>query len=198
MFNFNALLSRMKYIPRWSLMRQSTNEDVAQHTAEVAITAHSLCLLANNKFGGKVNSEKVAVCALYHDVSEILTGDLPTPVKYNNPQIQTAYKEVEKLALKRLCNTAHHDIQKDLMMYMTADNLTYYEKKLLKAADKLCALTKCIEELQSGNKEFESAYNSTFSALKDMKLDVVDYYMEHMLAGYRLCLDELAIIGEIK
>ncbi len=198
MFNFNALLSRMKYIPRWSLMRQAVTEDVAQHTTEVAITAHSLCLLAKNKFGENVNSEKVVVCALYHDVSEILTGDLPTPVKYNNPKIQSAYKEVEKLAVQRLVDTAHPLIQKDLAAFMLAEELTDYEKKLLKAADKLCALTKCIEELQSGNKEFESAYSTTYSALKEMKIDVVDFYMENMLSSYSLCLDELAVISNNK
>ncbi len=198
MYNFNALLSRMKYIPRWSLMRQNTKEDVAQHTTEVMLTAHTLCLLANNKFGHSANCEKVIARGLYHDVSEILTGDLPTPVKYNNPNIQTAYKAVEKLAVDRLLETSHPSIKDDLRPYMTRGNLTEYEKKLLKAADKLCALTKCIEELQSGNKEFESAYNSTCKSLKDMNMDVVDYYMENMLESYKLCLDELAVIRENK
>ncbi|MBQ8604713.1 MAG: 5'-deoxynucleotidase [Oscillospiraceae bacterium] len=194
MFNFNALLARMKYIPRWSLMRQNVEEDVAQHTSEVMITAHTLCLLANNKFGHQVDSEKVIACALYHDVSEILTGDLPTPVKYNNPQIQKAYKEVEKHAVDRLLETAHPDIKDSLRPYMTQENLTDYEKLLLKGADKLCALTKCIEELQSGNKEFQSAFNSTYVSLKEMHLDEVDFYMENMLDSFRLCLDELAKI----
>ncbi|MBQ3008115.1 MAG: 5'-deoxynucleotidase [Oscillospiraceae bacterium] len=194
MFNFNALLARLKYIPRWSLMRQNVEEDVAQHTSEVAITAHTLCLLANNRFGRNVNSEKVVTCAIYHDVSEILTGDLPTPVKYNNPQIQTAYKEVEKHAVKRLLETAHPDLRDTLRPYMTQDNLTDYEKKLLKGADKICALTKCIEELQSGNKEFESAFASTYNSIKEMNLEEVDFFMENMLDGFRLCLDELAKI----
>lgn len=194
MFNFNALLARLKYIPRWSLMRQNVEEDVAQHTSEVAITAHTLCLLANNKFGHTVNSEKVVTCAIYHDVSEILTGDLPTPVKYNNPQIQSAYKAVEKHAVNRLLETAQPDIREGLRPYMTQENLTDYEKMLLKGADKLCALTKCIEELQSGNKEFESAFNSTYKSLKSMKLEEVDFFMENMLDSYRLCLDELAKI----
>ncbi len=194
MYNFNALLSRLKYIPRWSLMRQNEKEDVAQHTSEVMLTAHTLCLLANNKFGYNVNCERVIAAGLYHDVSEILTGDLPTPVKYNNPQIRTAYKDVEKMAVERLLETAHPAIKEDLHPYMTQENLTDTEKKLLKAADKLCALTKCIEELQSGNREFETAYNTTYKALREMDMNVVDYYMENMLTGYRLCLDELARI----
>ena len=194
MFNFNALLARLKYIPRWSLMRQNVEEDLAQHTSEVALMAHTLCLLANNKFGKNVNCEKVAVAALYHDVSEILTGDMPTPVKYNNPQIMTAYKAIEAHAVNKLLETSDPDIKEDLRPYMTQESLTEYEKKLLKAADKICALTKCMEELQSGNKEFESAYKTTYQSLEEMDMDEVEYFMENMLGSFRLCLDELAKI----
>ena len=194
MFNFNALLARLKYIPRWSLMRQNVAEDLAQHTADVALTAHTLCLIANNKFDKNVNSEKVAVTSLYHDVSEILTGDMPTPVKYNNPQIMSAYKAIESHAVNKLLETSDPAIKENLRPYMTQENLTEYEKKLLKAADKICALTKCMEEMQSGNKEFESAYKSTYQSLVDMNIEEVTYFMENMLGSYRLCLDELAKI----
>jgi len=194
MFNFNALLARLKYIPRWSLMRQNVEEDLAQHTSEVALMAHTLCLLANNKFGKTVDCEKVAVAALYHDVSEILTGDMPTPVKYNNPQIMAAYKAVEKHAVNKLLETSHPDIRDSLRPYLTQDSLTEYEKKLLKAADKICALTKCIEELQSGNKEFESAYKTTYQSLVEMDMEEINFFIENMLAGFSLCLDELAKI----
>ena len=194
MFNFNALLARLKYIPRWSLMRQNVEEDLAQHTSEVALMAHTLCLLANNKFGKAVNCEKVAVAALYHDVSEILTGDMPTPVKYNNPQIMAAYKAVENHAINKLLETSHPDIRDSLRPYLTQDSLTEYEKKLLKAADKICALTKCIEELQSGNKEFESAYKTTYQSLVEMDMEEINFFIENMLAGFSLCLDELAKI----
>ena len=194
MFNFNALLARLKYIPRWSLMRQSVAEDLAQHSADVAIVAHTLCLLANNKFGKNVNCEKVAVAAVYHDVSEILTGDMPTPVKYNNPRIMNAYKAIESHAVNKLLETSDPSIRESLRPYLTQESLTDYEKKLLKAADRICALTKCIEELQSGNKEFESAYKSTHQALCDMDMDEVRYFTENMLDSYRLCLDELAKI----
>ena len=194
MFNFNALLARLKYIPRWSLMRQSVAEDLAQHSADVAIVAHTLCLLANNKFGKNVNCERVAVAAVYHDVSEILTGDMPTPVKYNNPRIMNAYKAIESHAVNKLLETSDPSIRESLRPYLTQESLTDYEKKLLKAADRICALTKCIEELQSGNKEFESAYKSTHQALCDMDMDEVRYFTENMLDSYRLCLDELAKI----
>ena len=194
MFNFNALLARLKYIPRWSLMRQNVEEDLAQHTSEVALIVHTLCLLANNKFNHPVNSEKVVVCGLYHDVSEILTGDMPTPVKYNNPQIMTAYKAIEAHAVNKLLETADPDIADSLRPYMTQESLTEYEKKLLKGADKICALTKCIEELQSGNKEFESAYKTTYQSLCDMNMEEIDFFMENMLGSFSLCLDELAKI----
>ena len=194
MFNFNALLARLKYIPRWSLMRQNVEEDLAQHTSDVALIAHTLCLLANRKFDRNVNCEKVAVAALYHDVSEILTGDMPTPVKYNNPNIMSAYKAIEAHAVNKLLETSDPDIKEDLRPYMTQESLTEYEKKLLKAADKICALTKCMEELQSGNKEFESAYKTTYRSLEEMDMDEVKYFMENMLGSFRLCLDELAKI----
>ena len=194
MFNFNALLARLKYIPRWSLMRQNVEEDLAQHTSDVALITHTLCLLANRKFDRNVNSEKVAVAALYHDVSEILTGDMPTPVKYNNPNIMSAYKAIEAHAVNKLLETSDPDIKEDLRPYMTQESLTEYEKKLLKAADKICALTKCMEELQSGNKEFESAYKTTYQSLEEMDMDEVKYFMENMLGSFRLCLDELAKI----
>ena len=194
MFNFNALLARLKYIPRWSLMRQNVEEDLAQHTSDVALITHTLCLLANRKFDRNVNCEKVAVAALYHDVSEILTGDMPTPVKYNNPDIMSAYKAIEAHAVNKLLETSDPDIKEDLRPYMTQESLTEYEKKLLKAADKICALTKCMEELQSGNKEFESAYKTTYHSLEEMDMDEVKYFMENMLGSFRLCLDELAKI----
>ena len=194
MFNFNALLARLKYIPRWSLMRQNVAEDLAQHTADVALTAHTLCLVANSKFGRNVNCEKVAVAALYHDVSEILTGDMPTPVKYNNPQIMSAYKAIESHAVNKLLETSDPAIRENLRPYMTQESLTEYEKKLLKAADKICALTKCMEEMQSGNKEFESVYKTTYQSLVCMDMEEVTYFMENMLGSYKLCLDELAKI----
>ncbi len=194
MFNFNALLARLKYIPRWSLMRQNTEEDLAQHTADVAVVTHTLCLLAREKFGKEINCEKVVVAALYHDVSEILTGDMPTPVKYNNPQIMAAYKDIESHAVNKLLETADPRLKESLRPYMTGNNLSDYEKKLLKAADKICAMTKCMEEIQSGNKEFEAAYKTTYRALVDMDMDEVKYFTKNMLGSYSLCLDELAKI----
>jgi len=194
MYNFNALLERMKYIPRWSLMRQNVTEDVSQHTTSMMLIAHTLCELANNHFNHPVRSEKVVLCGLYHDVSEILTGDMPTPVKYNNPALQSAYKEMEVRANEKLLETACPDIQDAIKPYMMQSELTDYEKKLLKGADKLSALIKCVEELQSGNKEFESAYKSTVESINSMEMDEVNFFMENMLESFYLCLDELAKI----
>lgn len=194
MYNFNALLSRTKYIPRWSLMRQNAQEDVAQHTAQVMFIAHTLCALANENFGRNVNSEKVVLCCLYHDVSEILTGDMPTPVKYKDETLKTAYKALEAQASQKLLATAHPKVQKQIKPYMTTDILTAYEKQLLKGADRLAALVKCIEELRGGNTEFKSAYEAVFASIKDMNLDETNFFIENMLESYQLCLDELAKI----
>ena len=194
MFNFNALLARLKYIPRWSLMRQNVAEDLAQHTADVALTAHTLCLVANNKFGRSINSEKVAVAALYHDVSEILTGDMPTPVKYNDVVLKRAYKDMESKATDKMVETVDPAIKANIAPYVKADMLSAREKQILKAADKFSALIKCMEELQCGNSEFKLAYESTKKSLEDMQLPEVDYFMANMLPSYSLCLDELAKI----
>lgn len=194
MYNFNALLSRMKYIPRWSLMRQSRPEDVAQHTREVMFLAHTLGRIATEIFSRQADVPKMVLCRLYHDVSEILTGDMPTPVKYNNPRLQQAYKDMEKSATAKLLRTAQPRIQKQIEPFVMGYGLSDYEKRLIKAADKLRALIKCTEELNSGNREFESAYRTTLQSLEDMEMDEVKYFMENMLEGYGLTLDELAKI----
>ncbi|MBQ3394185.1 MAG: 5'-deoxynucleotidase [Oscillospiraceae bacterium] len=194
MFNFNALLNRLKYIPRWSLMRQTNGEDVAQHTTQVMLIAHTLCMISTGRFGREADSEKVVLCRLYHDAPEILTGDMPTPVKYHSRAMQTAYRDVEAIATGKLVETAAPFMKDDLTHYMTGDILTDHEKKLLKAADRLSALIKCMEELGSGNTEFKAAFNSTKKLLDDMDMDEVRYFTDNMLPGYSLCLDDLAKI----
>ena len=194
MYNFNALLERMKYIPRWSLMRQNSPEDVSQHTTSMMLIAHTLCELANNRFSHPVRSEKVVLCGLYHDVSEILPGDRPTPVKYNTDKLKSAYKEIETHANERLLETARPEIKESRRPYMMQTDLTDYERKLLKAADKISRLIKCIEEMRSGNKEFSGAYISTLSAIKEMKLAEADWFLDNMVESFSLCLDELAKI----
>ena len=194
MYNFDALMSRLKYIPRWSLMRQANVESVARHTFETAMLAHTLGLLAKEVFSRDVNSDRLVVAALYHDASEILTGDMPTPVKYSNERLKTAYKDMEMHAVESLAGTSHPRLKKDLLSCMTGESLTDYDKKLLKAADKISALIKCIEERESGNREFDSAYTSTLKAIKDMKLEEADFFLENMVDAYSLCLDQLCEI----
>lgn len=194
MVNFNALVSRMKYIPRWSLMRQSRVENVAEHTTEVMQIAHTLAIISKENFGKDVNAENIVLCALYHDISEILTGDMPTPVKYNDEILKNAYKDMEKKAVEIMLNTAEKDAFAHLKKYVSGDILSPYEKQILKAADKFSALIKCIEEMQSGNCEFKSAFETTKKALENMNMPEVDYFTENMLAAYYLSLDELAKI----
>ena len=194
MYNFNALVSRIKYIPRWSLMRQSRQEYLAEHTTEVMQIAHTLAAVANAKFGADVDEKNIVLCGLYHDISEILTGDMPTPVKYNDDILKKAYKDMEAKATDKMIETVADDIKGHIAPFVTADVLNEREQKILKAADKLSALIKCMEELQCGNAEFKLAFESTKTSLEAMDLPEVNYFMENMLPAYNLCLDELAKI----
>lgn len=175
-------------------MRQSRQEFVAEHTTEVMQIAHTLAVIANKKFGQNVSAENIVMCGLYHDISEILTGDMPTPVKYNDEVLKLAYKDMEAKALNKMLDTIDGDIRNDISPFVTAENLSDREVKILKAADKFSALIKCMEELQCGNSEFKSAYNSTKQSIEEMNLPEVDYFMNNMLPAYNLCLDELAKI----
>ncbi len=188
--HFFATLSRMKYIFRWSLMRNTRTENICEHSQEVAILAHALALLQNRRFGGKVNVEEVVLLAMYHDVPEILTGDLPTPVKYDNPDIRDAYRAVERLSAERLLSQLPEDLRQDYRPLLLPDSADREALRLVKAADKLSALIKCIEELKAGNGEFRQAKASTEAALKRMQLPVVDCFMKEFLPSYELTLDE--------
>ena len=194
MFNFNALVSRIKYIPRWSLMRQSRQEYLAEHTTEVMHIAHTLALVAKEKFSAEVDEKNIVICGLYHDISEILTGDMPTPVKYNDVVLKRAYKDMERKATEKMMETIDPAIKSSLAPFVTADILNEREKKILKAADKLSALIKCMEEVSCGNSEFRFALESTEKSLKEMNLAEVNYFMENMLPSYNMCLDQLAKI----
>ena len=190
-YSFSALLSRMKYITRWGLMRSTRAETLAEHSAETAQLAHLLALLANAQFGATVRPDVVTVAALYHDAAEILTGDLPTPVKYSGEELKNAYKALERQASVRICALAPETVQGPLLAAMTASELTAREKTILKAADKLSGLIKCMEERQSGNLEFESAARTQIEALKNLDLPEADWFIQQMLPAYRLTLDEL-------
>jgi len=193
---FHAMLSRMKYIPRWSLMRCSRTESLSEHTTETAQIAYTLCCTDRQLFGGDVRPDKVAVAALFHDASEIITGDMPTPVKYRNPQLRDAYKKIEAEARTTLVALLPPQLQPVMAPALLGQELTERERTLLKAADRLSALIKCIEEQQSGNPEFASAYAQQLAALEKMDCPAAAWFVETMLPGYRLTLDELTAAAE--
>ena len=191
LYPFHALLGRMKYITRWALMRCMRQESLSEHTADTALLAHALALIGNKKFGRSYNAERCALLALYHDTTEVITGDMPTPVKYKNEALRTAYKAVEResaLAMADLLPPELHEIEGS---YLTGSVLNDAERKLLKAADRLSALIKCMEEVESGNREFTAALAQQKADLAAMHSPEADYFIEHMLPCYTQNLDEL-------
>lgn len=197
LYSFSALLARMKYITRWSLMHSSRPESLSEHTADTALLAHTLCLISTNLFGtqeSEVRPEKVTVAALYHDAPEILTGDLPTPVKYKSQRMQAAYKALEKESEEEMLGLLPPELRSDIGKYLQGTVLTEKERQLLKAADRLSALIKCLEEGHSGNREFDAALNEQRYALHGMHCAEAEYFVQHMLPCYTLNLDELTHI----
>mgnify|MGYP003397657670 CR=1 FL=1 len=191
-FAFNALIARMKYITRWGLMRAGRAESLSEHTADAAILAHTLALVSVRIFGTNVRPETIAVATLYHDASEILTGDMPTPVKYKNETLRKAYKALEAQAADTLTALLPDALQNEMSGYLHENILTPAEQTLLKAADRLSALIKCVDEEQSGNREFAGAKAQQTAALEAMHCPEVDYFMQHMLPCYTMTLDELS------
>lgn len=191
MYSFFAMVSRMKNINRWALMRNTKTENISEHSHDVAVLVHVLALLHNRRFGGNVNAERCVLMALYHDTTEILTGDMPTPVKYDNPAIQTAYKQLETVAANKLLSKLPNDLQDEYRALLLPENEAGDEYRLLKAADRLAALVKCIEEIKQGNREFETARTSLQKSLQELHIPAVDCFMEEFLPAYELTLDEL-------
>lgn len=187
---FFAIVSRMKYINRWGLMRNTLNENISEHSLETAIIAHLLCVLRNKRFGGNVNPERAALLAVYHDATEILTGDLPTPVKYYNPDIKAAYSAVEESAKKQLLSYLPDDIRDEYepLLGKTEEEAELW--KIVKAADKISALIKCVEETEMGNKDFSDALKATYQAVEEMNLPEANVFLCEFLPSYRLTLDE--------
>ena len=190
MYKFFAFLNRMKYIKRWSLMRSVKEENIMEHTEQVAIIAHALALIKNKMFGGSVDEKLVVLLAQYHEAGEVITGDLPTPIKYFNPEIKTAYKDLEKNACERLLNMLPEELKGEYVKYVLPDTTTY-EYKLVKIADRMSAYLKCIEEVKAGNSEFKKAKDSIGKELKECDLEEVKYFMKHIVPSYELTLDEL-------
>ena len=172
-------------------MRNSRTENISEHSLETAIIAHGLAVMRNKRFGGDVNPEKVALLALFHDVSETITGDLPTPVKYFNSDISASYKQVENIALEKLLTMLPDDMRDEYRGILIPDSEDAEEMKLVKAADKLSALLKCIEEESAGNGEFALAKQSTLRAIEELKMPEVDEFIREFLPAYKLTLDEL-------
>ncbi len=188
-YKFYALISRMRYITRWGLMRNTFSENIAEHSHMVAVLAHSLALIRRDVLGMEAEPERCATAALYHDASEILTGDLPTPIKYYNPEIKAAYKQVERISGNKLLGLLPEQLRPSMMPYvLETDEKTV---KIVKAADKLSAYIKCIEELKAGNQEFASAAEQTLTALKAMDLPELDWFMAHCMDSFQLNLDQL-------
>lgn len=190
-FHFFGFFSRMKNINRWALMRNTSNESLSQHSHEVSALSHALAVLRNRRFGGNVNAERAALLGVYHDMPEILTGDMPTPVKYFNSEIKSAFKKVEKIAANRLLLALPEDLRPDFQPLFIKNEEDAELWTLVKAADKLSALIKCIEERKAGNTEFQKAELATWESLRQMQLPEVTCFMEEFLSSYELTLDQL-------
>ena len=193
---FFAAVSRMKYIERWALMRNSRPENLSEHSLDVAMIAHALCVIGNVRFGRDLQAEKAALIGIYHDASEIITGDMPTPIKYFNQDIKNAYKEIESMADRKLLERIPDDLRPafESIFNESEDENERYMRRLVKAADKLSALIKCIEEERAGNTEFSSAKKTIEEALAQLsgQLPEVAVFMEECLPSYGRTLDELS------
>lgn len=193
--HFFATLSRMKYIERWALMRNAREETLSEHSLDVAVIAHALCVLANRRHGHHVDAERAALVGLYHDASEIITGDMPTPVKYGDEQILNAYKDVEIRAEQRLLDLLPEDLREDYedLFFGGDDAEEIYMRKLVKAADKLSALIKCMEEEEAGNREFRTAKESIWTAVQGMVAEYPEVadFADVFLPSYGKTLDQL-------
>ena len=190
MSHFFAYLARMKFIQRWSLMRNVRAENIQEHSLQVAMIGHALAYLRNTKFGGSVDVGRVVMLALYHDVGEVITGDLATPIKYFNPTIKSAYDEIDVVARDKLLDMLPEQMRGEYQQYMSAEE-TSEEWKLVKAADRICAYLKCVEELKAGNTEFAKAEKAVEAAVKKLGLPEVQYFMKTFVPSFSLTLDEL-------
>ena len=191
-YKFFAVISRMKYIDRWALMRNTIKEDISQHSLDVAFIAHALALIRNRRFGGNVSAERCALLAMFHDTTEIITGDLPTPIKYYNKQIRGAYEEIEENAKNQLLSYLPDDLRDDYEPLFCKTEQEAELWQLVKAADKLSALIKCLEERKMGNTDFASAEKATREAVEKMQLPEANVFLEEFIPAYELTLDEQA------
>ena len=181
----------MRFIRRWGLMHSTYPENIQEHTLRVAMIAHALAIIRNRLFRGSVNPERAVVLALYHDASEVFTGDLPAPVKYFNPDIKAAYKAIEATAARRLFEMLPENLQRDYeSLFLPTDADAVY-RELISAADKLCAYLKCLEEVAAGNLEFAKAEKTLRATVESLALPEVRYFLEMFVPSFKLTLDEL-------
>ncbi|MBP5649174.1 MAG: 5'-deoxynucleotidase [Clostridia bacterium] len=186
---FYAFVSRMRYIDRWSLMKNNRKENVMEHAAMVAMFAHCLAVI-HNKFGGNVNPERVGMMGLFHETGEVITGDMPTPIKYFNPEITSAYKQIEKESEEKFIKTLPKEVKQEVGDLITGGSEE--EQKLVKCADTLAAYVKCIEESAGGSGEFKEAERATLKKLKKYESKEVSYFLDHFVSAYGLSLDKLS------
>jgi 5'-deoxynucleotidase len=184
-------MAKMKHIKRWGLMRNTREENIQEHSLQAAMIAHALAVIKNKLYGGNIDPEHVMAVAVFHEAGEVITGDLATPIKYFNPEIKTAYKQIERVAEEKLLNMLPREIKGEyeaLILGRDADREVY---ALIKAADKICAYLKCVEEMSAGNKEFEKAQKTILAAIKQLDMPEVKYFMDTFAPSFELTLDEL-------
>ena len=188
--HFFAMHSRMKYINRWALMRNTVSENISEHSNDVAVIAHALAVIRNVRFGGNLNAERAAFLGLYHDMTEIITGDMPTPVKYHSEDMREAFKEVEDKAGRKLISMLPEDMARYYESAFFPREEDEYLWQIVKAADKISALIKCIEEKNAGNNEFGKALESTRASVESMAMPEADVFLKEFLPSFYLSLDE--------
>ncbi len=189
-YDFYAFLDRMKYIKRWQLMRSVRDENIMEHSQQVTFFAHALAVITNNVFHGNVDVERAVLYAVYHECSEVMTGDMPTPIKYFNNSIRGAYKSIEERAGEKLLSTLPEELRGEISSSLRPDENSA-EYTIMKAADRLAAYVKCLEELRCGNTEFEKAKKSIEKDLLSRKMPAVEYFMKNFIQSFSLTLDEL-------
>jgi len=190
--HFFAHLARMKLIQRWPLMRCVATENVSEHSLQVAFVAHALALIKNRHFSGQLNPERIALLAMFHDASEVLTGDMPTPIKYFNPTIAEEYKKIELAAEQRLLSMLPDEFQADYAPLLVSDAIDQQDYHIVKQADTLCAYLKCLEELSAGNHEFTQAKKRLEETLEERKTQEMSYFLKTFATSFNLTLDEIS------
>ena len=191
MYHFFSFMAKMKHIKRWGLMRNTREENIQEHSLQTAMIAHALAIIKNTYFDGNVDAEHVMAIAVFHEAGEVITGDLATPIKYYNPEIKQAYKEIEKVAEKKLVGMLPKEMEAEYskLILGRADDEEIYA--IVKASDKICAYLKCIEELSAGNREFEKAKVTLKKAIDKLDMKEVKYFMKEFVPSFELTLDEL-------